>query len=87
MVLHSFYTKYTFLHVIISSHIQYYAAFWLVHLEYVLKNQNLEEADNLYVINFFDTHTLHWIECMALLGKLKDAVYLLRQIELSLTVI
>jgi hypothetical protein len=31
----------------------------------------------------FDAHILHWIECMALLGKLGDAVHLLRKIQLS----
>jgi hypothetical protein len=59
---------------------------WLVHLYSILDYKALEEPQNSQVMNFFDTHILYWIECMALLRKLDDAVNTLKQIERSLYV-
>jgi hypothetical protein len=57
--------------------------YWLVYLEHILTLENLKESVASQVMTVFDTHILHWIECMALLRKLGDAVHLLRKIELS----
>jgi hypothetical protein len=67
----------------IPQELQYSAIYWLVHLDYILNFKDLMEPEAMQVLNFFDTHILHWIECMALLGRLGDSVHLLRQIELS----
>jgi hypothetical protein len=67
----------------IPGDLKYSCLFWLVHLEYILNLGHLKETVAALVMMFFDTKILHWIECMALLGKLGDAVHLLRKIELS----
>jgi hypothetical protein len=67
----------------IPSDLKYSCLYWLVHLEHILTLENLKESVASQVMTVFDTHILHWIECMALLGKLGDAVHLLRKIELS----
>jgi hypothetical protein len=61
----------------------YSCIYWLVHLREILASEPLGGAEDLQVMAFFDRHVLYWIECMALLGKLEDAVQLLQQIELS----
>jgi hypothetical protein len=63
--------------------LEYSCNYWLVHLQWILNSQPLEEAEASQVMAFFERHVLHWIECMALLGRLGDSVCLLRQIELS----
>jgi hypothetical protein len=63
--------------------LQYSCTSWLVHLGCVLEAQKLSSLDESQVLHFFDKHVLHWIECMALLGKLEDAMYALYRIELS----
>jgi hypothetical protein len=63
--------------------LQYACTSWLVHLDCILEFQELDESQ---VLNFFNTNVLHWIECMALLGKLEDATHLLYRIELSFKV-
>jgi hypothetical protein len=63
--------------------LQYSCTSWLVHLDHVLESGELGESGELQVLNVFDKHILHWIECMAVLGKLEDAVHLLRRIEIS----
>jgi hypothetical protein len=67
----------------ISKALEYSSIYWLVHLNQVLKSKDGKEQDITQVLNFFNTRILHWIECMALLGRLGDSVRLLRQIELS----
>jgi hypothetical protein len=67
----------------ISEALQYSCTAWLVHLDYVLESRELGESEESQVLNVFNKHILHWIECMALLGKLEDAVHLLRRIEVS----
>jgi hypothetical protein len=67
----------------IPGELKYSCLYWLVHLEHILTLENLKESVASQVMTVFDTHILHWIECMALLGKLGDAVHLLRKIELS----
>ena len=63
--------------------LQYSCISWLVHLEHVLESGKLCESDESQVLNVFNKHVLHWIECMALLGKLEDAVKSLQHMELS----
>jgi hypothetical protein len=63
--------------------LQYSCTSWIVHLGCVLEAQKLSSLDESQVLHFFDKHVLHWIECMALLGKLEDAMYALYRIELS----
>jgi hypothetical protein len=70
----------------ISGDLKYSCLYWLVHLEHILNWENLKESEASQVMTFFDTYILYWIECMALLGKLGDAVHLLRKIELAATV-
>jgi hypothetical protein len=67
----------------ISKDLEYSSIYWLVHLGHILDSEDLKESEVSQVLSFFDTDVLHWIECMALLGKLKDASHSLRQIELS----
>jgi hypothetical protein len=67
----------------IPGDLKYSCLCWLRHLEHILNSKNLKETEASQVMTFFDTHVLYWIECMALLGKLGDAVHLLRKIELS----
>jgi hypothetical protein len=67
----------------IPGDLKYACLHWMVHLEYIITRENLKESVSLLVMTFFDIHILHWIECMALLGKLGDAVHLLQKIELS----
>jgi hypothetical protein len=63
--------------------LQYSCTSWLVHLDHVLESGELGRSDESQVLNIFDKHILHWVECMALLGKLEDAVHLLQRIEVS----
>jgi hypothetical protein len=67
----------------IPSDLKYACLHWMVHLEHILTGENLKESVSSQVMVVFDTYILHWIECMAVLGKLGDAVHLLRKIELS----
>jgi hypothetical protein len=67
----------------IPKDLEYSSIYWLVHLDQVLNSEDGKEQDMTQVLNFFNTRILHWIECMALLGRLGDSVRLLRQIELS----
>jgi hypothetical protein len=70
----------------IPDDLKYSCLYWLVHLEHILTWENLKESVALQVMTVFNAHILHWIECMALLGKLGDAVHLLRKIEMSVLV-
>jgi hypothetical protein len=70
----------------IPSDLKYSCLYWLVHLEHILTLKNLKESVASQVMTVFDTNILHWIECMALLGKLGDAVHLLRKVEMSVQV-
>jgi hypothetical protein len=70
----------------IPKDIAYSCIYCLVHLQQILDYEPLDKAENAKVIAFFDRHVLYWIECLALLEKLEDAVQLLRQIELSTNV-
>lgn len=58
----------------------YTFAGWISHLTELSKDQIQRLQPKL--LWFFDTHILRWVECMALLGKLEDAVRLLRGLEL-----
>jgi hypothetical protein len=70
----------------IPKYLQSASMIWLVHLYCILDSEALEESYNAQVMHLFDTHILYWIECMALLGKLDDAVNMLQQTEVSLYV-
>jgi hypothetical protein len=59
---------------------------WLVHLYCILDSEALVELQNAQVMHFFDTKILYWIQCIALFGKLEEAVDMLKQIEVSLHV-
>jgi hypothetical protein len=67
----------------ITKELEYSCIYWLRHLGHILDSEELQDAEHSQVMKFFDLHLLHWIECMALLRKLEDAVQLLRQLELS----
>jgi hypothetical protein len=70
----------------IPKYFQSASMIWLVHLYRILDSEALEESQNAQVMHLFDTQILYWIKCMALLGKLEDAVDMLKQIEVSLHV-
>jgi hypothetical protein len=70
----------------IPEHLEYSCTSWLVHLEQIISHQQLQDSQESAVLHFFDKHTLHWIECMALLRKLDNAVTALRWLELSTNV-
>jgi hypothetical protein len=70
----------------IPEYLQSASMIWLVHLHHILDSEALEESQKLQVMHLFDTCILYWIECMALLGKLDNAVNMLKQIEVSLYV-
>jgi hypothetical protein len=67
----------------IPEHLQYSCTSWLVHLAYITGSQQLQDSQESAVLHIFDKHILHWIECMALWGKLDNAVTSLRRLELS----
>jgi hypothetical protein len=67
----------------IPKDLAYSCTYWLAHLQCILDLQPLEQAEASQVMGFFDRHILHWIECVALLGRLEESVHLLRQIEVS----
>jgi hypothetical protein len=67
----------------ITKELEYSCINWLRHLGHILHSKELQDSEHSRVIQFFDLHLLHWIECMALLRKLEDAVHLLQQLELS----
>jgi hypothetical protein len=67
----------------IPTDLVYACTYWLVHLQQILDSEPLDEGKDKQVMVFFDRHVLYWTECMALLGKLEDAVQLLRRIELA----
>ena len=67
----------------VTSFVRSASIIWLVHLNYILDSEALEESLNSQVMDLFDKHILHWIECMALLWKSYNAVDMLKQIEVS----
>jgi hypothetical protein len=67
----------------IPKYLQSASIIWLVHLNYILDSEALEESQISQVMDLFEKHILHWIECMAVLWKLYNAVDMLKQIEVS----
>jgi hypothetical protein len=61
--------------------LEYACTSWLFHVMEL--NAELFRALEDYIMVFFDHHILRWIECMAWLGRLEDAVTLLRALEVS----
>jgi hypothetical protein len=49
----------------IPGDLKYSCLYWLVHLEHILALENLKESVALRVMAVFNTHILHWVECMA----------------------
>jgi hypothetical protein len=65
----------------ISSTLEYACASWLSHVMEL--SAELVRALEDHIIAFFDHCILRWIECMAWLGRLGDAVTSLRALEVS----
>ena len=67
---------------IISPALTYACTSWLSHLLELKQEQLADPEVRNLLIGIFDQYILRWIECMSLLGRLDDAVKLLRRMEL-----
>jgi len=63
-------------------HVQYACRYWVHHLE----RSYIKLSDNFQVHTFLQTHFLHWLEVLSLIGKMSDGVLMVRLLESILTV-
>ena len=61
----------------LPSHVQYACQYWLDHLQ----KSDLSLLDVRHVYEFFKTHFLHWLEALSLIGKLSEAVLMIKILD------
>jgi hypothetical protein len=62
--------------------LQYACRYWVEHL----RQSETRLGDNAQVHHFLQKHFLHWLEALALMGKISDGAVMLRVLESILTV-
>ena len=58
-------------------HVQYACQYWLDHLQ----KSNLSLDDGRYVYAFLQSHLLHWLEALSLMGKVSGAVLMIKALN------
>jgi hypothetical protein len=66
----------------LSSEMQYACRYWVEHLE--RSQQSIVDGDAVHV--FLQTHLLHWLEVMGLIGETRQCVRLLARLQTLLAV-
>ncbi|KAF8544656.1 NACHT and WD40 domain protein [Trichophaea hybrida] len=61
--------------------VQYACCYWVNHL----RRSNFKLCDNDQVHTFLQTHFLHWLEVLSLMGKMPDGVLMVKSLEAILT--
>ena len=62
--------------------LQYACRYWVEHLQ----QSEGRLSDNAQVYQFLQKHFLHWLEALALMGKISDGAIMLSALEAILTV-
>ena len=62
--------------------VQYACRYWVNHL----RRSNFKLCDNDQVHTFLQTHFLHWLEVLSLIGKIPDGVLIVKSLEAIVTV-
>lgn len=65
----------------IPSHLQYACRYWVHHL----KESGVELSDNDRVHAFIESHFLHWLEALSLIGQMVNGTILVKTLESMLT--
>jgi hypothetical protein len=60
----------------LSSHLQYSCRHWVYHL----LEANLDDCHEA-TVQFLEVHFLHWVESMALMGEIAEAVLLITRLR------
>ena len=66
----------------IPFYVQYACLYWVDHLQQAGSNnqETLTLREDCHVLNFFETHFLHWLEALILISKLSEAVLSIRSL-------
>ena len=64
-------------------HVQYACQYWVDHLERADHNSRIEAGlcDNGQVHSFLQTHLLHWLEALSLMGKTSQGIVMITKLE------
>ena len=65
----------------LPSELQYACRYWVHHL---IQNNPVTELTQ--VVSFLESHFLHWVEAMSLLGALSDVVEMVQRLRLAIPV-
>ena len=58
-------------------HVQYTCQYWVDHLQ----KSDLSLDDGGHVHEFLQTHFLHWLEALSLIGKMSEAVLMIKVLD------
>lgn len=61
----------------LPSHVQYACQYWIDHLQ----KGDLSLLDVRHVYDFLQSHFLHWLEALSLIGKLSEAVLMMKILD------
>jgi len=66
--------------------IEYACCFWVDHLDRIRESVSIEQSQDLLTDNgrvheFLQSHLLHWLEAMSLLGKINDGVLIFKHLK------
>ncbi|RJE17775.1 NACHT domain protein, partial [Aspergillus sclerotialis] len=66
----------------ISLPLQYACRYWIYHLQ----QSGIDPNDSLGIMDFFQTRFIHWLETLALIGRLSEGITMIRWLEAKLAV-
>ena len=58
-------------------HVQYACQYWVDHLQ----RGDLSRHDSAHVYEFLRIHFLHWLEALSLMGKMSEAVVMIKVLD------
>lgn len=58
-------------------HVQYACQYWLDHLQ----KAGISQHDHRHVFEFLQTHFLNWLEALSLIGKMSEAVLMIKSLR------